>query len=404
MHDIGIIGAGPAGYTAAIRAAQKGLTVILFEKDFAGGTCLNKGCIPTKTILHSCHVLQELKNASKFGINTENISADFSKIQERQKNVSEKIRKSLSGLIKGYGIEFINEKAVIEDVNTIKTENGEFKVKNIIIATGAKPNKIGFNGNYAKDFILTSDDVLNLTELPSSVLIVGSGAIGTEWAIIFSILGTKVTVVEMMNKLIPPADTDVSDRVVRMFKKSRIDFYTSTTIEKIENKTITLSNGKTIEADKILLGAGRLPEIDFGKISEKLNIKKYIEVDNNFKTNYDNIFAIGDINGISMLAHSAGRQAEDVIEYITEGTETHFDRNLVPAVIYGSPEIAWIGKTEQELQTERVEYKKSFYPISALGKAYADDKIEGFVKILASIDGKILGAHIISEEASAMLQ
>ena len=389
MFDLGIIGSGPAGYVAAIRASQRGLNVVLFEKNQIGGTCLNRGCIPTKTILRSCGVLSELKNASKLGIDVENISFDFSKIQERQKTVSEKIRKSLTNLIKSYGVTIVEEEATIEDSNIIKTQTNAYQVKNIIIATGSKPNRIIFNGNYDERFVLTSDDILDMVALPSSILIVGTGAIGIEWARILSTLGVKVTLVEMMDKVIPTADFEISDRVVRLLKKSRIDFYTSTTIQEIQGKTVSLSNGKTLEEDCILLGAGRKTDT--------------IEVDKNFKTDKENVFAIGDVNRISMLAHSGMKQAEEVIEYIVRGKECHFDRNIVPAVIYGTPEIASVGKTEQELQSNGIEYKKSLFPISALGKAYADDKIEGFVKILATED-EILGAHIIAEEASAMIQ
>lgn len=385
MFDLGIIGAGPAGYTAAIRASQKGLSVILFEKEHVGGTCLNKGCIPTKTILHSCKVLSEMKNSAKFGVNAENISFDFEKIQERQKSVSEKIRKSLFSLIKSYGITVVEEEAKITAPNKIN----DYEVKNIVIATGSKPNVIKFSGDYSEDFVMTSDDVLNMTQLPNSILIVGSGAIGVEWARIFSSLGVKVTVVEMMKQLIPTADFEVSQRIERLFKKSRIDFYTQTTIETIQNTKVILSNGKEIEVDKILLGAGRSTETQI--------------VDDCFRTEQENVYAIGDVNRVSMLAHSAMKQAEEVIDYIVDGKKPSFDRNLVPAVIYGTPEIASIGVTEQQLQEKNVNYKKSFFPISALGKAYADDKIDGFIKILAS-ENEILGAHIVSEEASAMIQ
>ena len=398
MFDIGIIGAGPAGYSAAIRAAQKGLSVILFEKEFIGGTCLNKGCIPTKTILHSCKLYSEMKNAEKFGINAENITFDFEKIQQRQKMISEKIRKSLTNLIKSYGIVIVEDTADIENEHVIKTSDERYEVKNIIIATGSKPNKIKFKGNYGENFLLTSDDILNITKLPQSILIVGSGAIGLEWARILSTLNVKVTIVEMMDKIIPNADFEVSDRAVRLLKKNRIDFYTSTTIEEIQNKTITLSNGKTVEADNILVAAGRKPLEDLSIFSKELKL----QIKENFKTNKDNIYIIGDVNRESMLAHSAAKQAEEVIEHILNGTKVTFNKNLVPSIIYGTPEIAQIGKTEQELQKENTDYKKSFFPISALGKAYAEDKIEGFIKILAT-DKEILGAHIISEEASAMI-
>jgi dihydrolipoamide dehydrogenase len=403
MFDIGIIGAGPAGYAAAIRASQQELKVVLFEKNQIGGTCLNRGCIPTKTILHTCNVLAELKNSEKLGIHVENVSFDFLKIQERQKTVSEKIRKSLSMLLKSYNITIVEEEAFIESQNIIKTSTNSYEVKNIIIATGSKPNKIKFKGAYEPDFIKTSDDILNMTELPKSILIVGSGAIGIEWARILSCLQVKVTIVEMLEKIVPALDFEVSERVGRILKKSRIDFYTSTIINEINNKTVVLSNGKSVDVDCILLGAGRLPETQVGEISKNLKINKFIDIDCNFKTNFENIFAIGDVNGVSMLAHSAIKQAENVVEYIISGGCKIFDKNLVPAVIFGTPEIAMIGKTEQQLIDEHVEYKKSLFPISALGRAYAEDKIEGFVKILAT-DEKILGAHIISQEASAMIE
>lgn len=403
MFDIGITGAGPAGYTAAIRASQKGLKVVLFERNFVGGTCLNKGCIPTKAILHSARLYSELKHAEKAGIYAENISFDFAKITERQKNISEKIRKNLFNLIKSYGIETVEENAEIIDEHHIKAGENVYEVKNIIIATGSKPNNIQFKGNYQSDFVKNSDDVLNLSELPKSVLIVGSGAIGIEWARIFSSFGTKVIIIDMAEKLIPQADNDVSERVARLFKRNRIEFYVSVTIESIENTVVLLSNGKSFDVDFVMLGAGRLPVLDFGEITSKLDIKKYISTDNNFKTNYENIFAAGDVNGISMLAHSAVKQAEEIVEYITT-KETHpFNKNHVPSVIYGTPEIAWIGKTESELIKENVKYKKSMFPVSALGKAHAEDKIEGFIKILTT-DDKIVGAHVISEEANALIQ
>ena len=280
MFDIGIIGAGPAGYTAAIRAAQLGLTVVLFEKDKIGGTCLNRGCIPTKTILHSCNLYNEIKNTAKFGVNCENISFDFEKIQERQKNISEKIRRNLTNLIKSYNnITIVEEEAKIKNNNTIETQSQTFEVKNIIIATGSKPNKIKLTGNYDSNYILTSDDILELNQLPKSILITGSGAIGIEWARILSSLGVKVCIVEMADKLIPQADYEISERIVRLLKKSRIEFYTSTVINNIEEQTITLSNGKTIEAEKILLAAGRLPIIGDDVPLNNIETNKFITTD-----------------------------------------------------------------------------------------------------------------------------
>ncbi len=403
MYDIGIIGAGPAGYTAAIRAAQFGFKVVLFEKKDIGGTCLNRGCIPTKTMLHSVEVFETVKTSSKYGVLTENATYDYSKIIQRKNTVTEKIRKSLTQLISSYGIIIVNNEASIINENTILADNTEYKFKYIIIASGSKPNKMCFKGNYGNQFILDSDDILNSESLPENILIVGSGAIGIEWARIFSGLDKKVTLVELADKLIPIADFEISARIERIFKRNKIQFFTSTSIEKIEGNKVTLTNEKEIEIECILLATGRLPSIDENGFVKTISKNKFINTDESFKTNYDNIFAIGDVNGKSMLAHSAAHQAIEVVEFIKNSNHNNFDSSKVPSVIYGSPEIAWIGKTEQQLQESNISYKKSFFPLAALGKAFADDKIEGFVKLLAN-DEEILGAHIIGEEASAMIQ
>ena len=400
MYNIGIIGAGPAGYTAAIRAAQYGLKVVLFEKKDIGGTCLNQGCIPTKTILHSTEVYANVKSSAKAGIIAENISFDYSKIFERKNNVVQKIRKSLTQLITSYGIEIINGEANLIDGRSIEANGQVYECEKIIISTGSRPNRIEFNGNYDKSIILDSDDILGLEVIPKNILIVGSGAIGIEWARIFSELDKKITIVEIAKNLIPLADIDVSSRIERIFKRNKISYFTETSIKEINGNKVILSNDKEIETDCILLATGRSPVIPH---INGLNKDKFVITDNNFETNIKNVFAIGDINGKSMLAHSAIHQAVEVVEFIKNKKEGKFSKNNVPSVIYGSPEIAWIGQTEQELSNNNVTFKKSMFPIAALGKAYADDKIEGFIKILAT-DNEILGAHIISQEASSMIQ
>lgn len=403
MYDIGIIGAGPAGYSAAIRASQYGFKVVLFEKQDIGGTCLNRGCIPTKSMLHSAEVYTTVKSASKNGINFENVSYDYSKIFVRKTDIVQKIRKSLTQLISGYGIEIVNSEAQITGKTTIEANGQKYECKNIIIATGSAPNKLNIEGDYDESFILDSDDILNKETIPENILIVGSGAIGIEWARIFSELDKKVTIVELAQNLIPIADIDVSNRIERIFKRSRIQYFTGTSVKSVNNNEITLSNGKVITADCILIATGRKPVLLNNDFSKQIEAEKFIKTKNNFETNIENIYAIGDVNGKCMLAHSAIHQATEVVEFIKNQNESAFHSAYVPFVIFGSPEIAWAGKTEQSLINENIEYKKSMFPIAALGKAYADDKIEGFIKILADED-KILGVHIISNEASGLLQ
>ena len=455
IYDLGIIGGGPAGYSAAIRAAQKGFSVVLFEKDSMGGVCLNRGCIPTKTILHCSDFYKSLKKADKFGIEISDKKFDYEKIFNRKNDIVLKIQKSLTKLVQSFGIEIVCEEAKLIAQDKIEANENIYQCKNIILATGSKPANIkGLETD--GQFILNSNDILNLKEIPENILIVGSGAIGVEWARIFNALDKNVTVVELAERLLPLADVDVSKRLDRLFKKNKIKFFTGTKVESINDKTVLLSNcprkirdkehsaeqkltkcqflreedvneflechlekvssggskvrgdncdtrldGQEFTFDMVLCAIGRepvLPQIE--GISIDLN-GKFVKVDDNFRTNISNIFAVGDLVGKMLLAHSAVHQAVSVIDYITEQKQCHFDTNSVPSVIYGNPEIAWVGKTEEMLAG--LEYKVSNFPVAALGKAMADDEIDGFVKVL-SVDNKIVGAHIVSPEASALVQ
>ena len=368
--DYGIIGGGPAGYTAGMMFAKQGKSVILFEKDKLGGTCLNKGCIPTKSFLHSSDLFAEINRASAWGINSENISLDFTKIVEKKNQTVERIRKSLELAVKNSGVKVIYAEACIKDKNTILAEGIEYTVGEIIIATGSKPREIKgleFDG----DFIINSDNILELTKLPKSILIVGSGAIGIEWARILSNFGTEVCIVEMAEHLIPLADIEVSKRMERIFKQKKIPFYLNDCIEKMENKTVTLKSGATISPEKILVAAGRIP------ICPKCECSS----------------VLGDACGEIQLAHYAIHQAK------SKALGIPFDKNLVPSVIYGEPEIAWAGLREQDIDDT---YTKSLLPITALGKSWCDDCTDGFIKIITK-ENKIYGAHIISKEASSLI-
>lgn len=377
QFDLGIIGGGPAGYTAAFQARSKGLSVVLFEKDKVGGVCLNRGCIPTKAILHSAELYEEMKSATELGITAENLSFDYSKVVERKDKIVEKLRKSLELSLKNSGVVVVNAEAKIPS-HTMKDgenqvfANGEiYECKKIITATGSKPRD--FDGlRFDHKFILSSDDILNLKTLPKSIVIIGSGAIGIEWARILSAFDVEVTIVEMADHLLPLADIEVSKRVERIFKSKKIKFYTSNGVEKIENQNVTLKSGETLTPELVLLATGRTPQP-----IENCDI------------------CIGDACGKIQLAHFAIKQA------VAEIANIEFNENLVPSVVYGCPEIAWIGKREQDL--EEGNYKKSNILISALGKSHCDNCSDGFIKILSQ-EGKIVGAHIVSKEASSLIQ
>lgn len=377
QFDLGIIGGGPAGYTAAFQARSKGLSVVLFEKDKVGGVCLNRGCIPTKAILHSAELYEEMKSATELGITAENISFDYSKVVERKDKIVEKLRKSLELSLKNSGVVVVNAEAKItphtmKDGENQVFANGEiYECKKIITATGSKPRD--FDGlRFDHKFILSSDDILNLKTLPKSIVIIGSGAIGIEWARILSAFDVEVTIVEMADHLLPLADIEVSKRVERIFKSKKIKFYTSNGVEKIENQNVTLKSGETLTPELVLLATGRTPQP-----IENCDI------------------CIGDACGKIQLAHFAIKQA------VAEIANIEFNENLVPSVVYGCPEIAWIGKREQDL--EEGNYKKSNILISALGKSHCDNCSDGFIKLLSQ-EGKIVGAHIVSKEAASLIQ
>lgn len=388
--DLGIIGGGPAGYTAAFQARAKGLSVVLFEKDKIGGVCLNKGCIPTKAIMHSAELYEEMKCASDLGINCSDITVDYAKVVERKDKIVEKLRKSLELSLKNAGVVTVNAEATLSRISDFRAAQAEiqpspigrgeyliqaggevYECEKIITATGSVPRDFE-NMRFDHEFVLNSDDILNLKTLPKSIVIIGSGAIGIEWARIFSAFDVDVTIVEMAEHLLPLADTEVSKRVERIFKAKKIKTYLSNCVEKIENKKVYLSTEDVLEPEIVLLAAGRKPYPLENALS-----------------------CIGDACGKIQLAHFAIKQAAAEVSGI------EFNEELVPSVVYGCPEIAWVGKREQDL--EEGTYKKSNLLISSLGKSHCDNCSDGFIKIL-SREGKIIGAHIVSKEASALIQ
>ncbi len=375
--DFGVIGSGPGGYTSALNAAAAGKKVVLFEKDLIGGVCLNRGCIPTKTMLHSAEIYEMINNSNDFGIDVDDYKVNFSKIMERKRTVVDKLRSGLERAFKNAGILTVNAKAKIIDKNTIEADGKIYICKKIIAATGSHP-RILKGMEYDHKFILSSDDVLNFEKLPKSMVIVGSGAIGIEFSRIFSSLGVEVKIVEIAENLLPLADIEVSKRVERIFKSQDIEFLTKTSVNKIEkcenSVKVYVSNGKVFNASCVLLAVGRVPN----------EIEKI-----------DGVSYIGDVTGSIQLAHFASKQA------LEEVADIPFDESLVPFVVYGEPEIAWVGKREQDLESGT--YQKAMIPISALAKSNCDNALDGMMKILVR-ENKIIGAHIVSKEASSLLQ
>jgi len=397
---IGVIGGGPAGYALALKLAMGGACVILFEKEKLGGICLNKGCIPTKSILHNTNLIYKSKNLAKFGVKIDTSELDFSKIIENKNTTVEKLNKSLGMLLKSYDINIINEEVISIQQGKITTQNACYDCDAVVLATGTVPAQIkGLECD--NKFIFNSDGILNLEKPPKSIVIIGSGAIGIEWSRIFSDLGSEVTLVEAMDRILPAADADVSSRIERLLKKKRVKIEKGVTVENITDKQVKLSNDKLLEPDIVLVAIGRTPVVPENTLNLKTQ-RGFLCVDKNFMTNVQDVFAIGDINGLSMLAHSATHQAIELADYLMHGSAPDFSQKDIPSVIYGAPEAAWFGENEQNLIAQNIDYKKVLFPVSAVGKAHTDEEIDGFVKILAKND-RIIGVSIIAPEASSML-
>lgn len=398
---IGIIGGGPAGYALAIKLAQNDVDVTLFEKEFIGGTCLNKGCIPTKSILHNSGLIAESKELEKFGAIANFDNFDVTKIFQTKDTVVSRLNKSLELLLKSYKINIVKENVIKFTNKTIITDNFEYTCERIVIATGTKPAHID-NLKTDNNFIYNSDGILQLEKLPKSIAVIGSGAIGIEWSRIFSNLGVEVTLIEALDRILPIADSDVSARLERLLKKKRVKIEKGVKVLSVIDKELLLSNDKKITPEIVLVAIGRTPNLP----QTELDIQKergYLVVDDNFMTNIKDVYAIGDINGLSMLAHSATHQAIELAQYFIHQEKSIFKSKSVPSVIYGEPEIAWFGKTEDTLINSNTEYKKVLFPISALGKAHADNEIDGFMKILIDKNNFIFGASIVAPEASSLI-
>ena len=368
-YDYGIIGGGPAGYTAGMLLAKQGKKVVLFEKEFLGGTCLNKGCIPTKSLIRMSELYKNAVNAQDIGLNIEVRDFDFAKIAKKKDKTVEKLRKSLELAVKNSGVVTVYAEAKIKDKNTIIADK-EYKVGEIIYACGSKPREIK-GLEFDHEFILSSDDILNIKKLPKSLLIIGSGAIGIEWARIFSNFGADVTVVEISEHLIPLADIDISKRVERIFKQNKIKFHTNDSVKEIVNRKVILNSGIEIESEIILSAVGRVP----------------------VKPGIEGVTVLGDSEGKIQLAHYAIHQAKK----FALGIDCNPD--LIPSVIYGEPEIAWVGLREQDCEED---CRGINIPISALGKSWCDGSTDGFIKIITK-DELIVGASVVSKEASALI-
>lgn len=410
-YDIVVIGAGPGGYVAAIKAAQLGAKVAIIEKNYIGGVCLNIGCIPTKAFIKSARVYQDILNSEDFGITLDksSVKVDWKKVLKRKDIIVKKLTMGVNMLLKKNGVEIFNGEANIKDKNTVEVNGESLSTKNIIIATGASPVippipgvKEGFEAGY----ILTSKEALSLEELPKELVVVGGGVIGIEFATVFASFGTNVTVIEMANNILVNIDDEVRASYLKSLKKQKINIITNAAVSKVlDNQVYYNLDGKelSINADKVLMSVGMRPNT---KGLEHLGLeitKSGITTNEKLQTNIPGIYAIGDVNGKMMLAHVASSEAIVAVENII-GKESKIDYNKVPAGIYGTPEIANVGLTEQQAKEKGIEYKVSKFPLAANGKSLAEGETDGFIKIIAEAKyNEIIGVHILAPHATDLI-
>ena len=417
-YDLLIIGGGPGGYVAAIKGAQLGMSVGLIERDKVGGACLHKGCIPTKALIQSTHVYELFKRSKEFGIVTKGVSADFSEFHKRKQTIVNRLfggvehllKKNKVDVLKGTGQIVSPGKVLVTDGNKTKEE---VSAKNIIIATGSSP--VVFKGlPHDKENVLTSDDILEIKEIPSSLLIIGGGSVGIEFAYIYNALGCEVTVIEVMDEILPTSDKDVGSALRRCLSKKGIKFYTQTELGHIEIKedsvvtTVKKNDGETetLQGEKVLLAMGRKPETeDLGL--EALNLEyngRFINVDEDMQTSQSGIYAIGDITGPPLLAHLASAQGLLVAHNIAGADYPPINENTIPKVTYTNPQVASVGMTQEEAEMADYDLKIARFPFISNGKAQTIGEEEGFIKVITDkSSGEILGVHLIGHEVGELI-
>lgn len=414
VKDLVVIGAGPGGVDAAEYASKKGLKVTIIEKNSLGGVCLNEGCIPTKTLLNSAHILEKLHSADKYALNVaKGFSIDIVKLMKRKTKILRKLSAGIKQSLTMANVEIINAEAKIsgkrDNGNILIEADGQcIETKNLIIATGSEtivPPIKGLEKN-----IWTSKEALDNTETISELLIVGAGVIGIEFASFFSSIGVNVSVVEMQNKILGNMDSEISEELKKALIKKGINFYLSSKLEEVSDNVASVmdceGNRHEIRFDKILLSIGRkasAKSIGLENIGITTDQRGAINVNRNMKTSLDNVYAIGDVNGVSMLAHTASREAIVAVDNIL-GIDSQMSYDAIPGIIYGDPEVACVGKTEDELITNNIPYNVYKVPMSLSGRFVIENEmVNGLCKVITGKDNKILGVHIIGNTSSEIL-
>jgi len=409
--DIAIIGGGPAGYVAAIHAAHLGANVALVEMDKLGGTCLNRGCIPTKALVRSVEILLEARRAGEFGIEIGNIGTNFQKIMARKRSIADKLVSGVEQLMKANRISVYRSTGHILSPHLIKVEDKEIATKKLIIATGSESALLPIPGLDLPG-VLTTDDILELPELPKSLVVIGGSHVGVEFASIFNGLGSKVTIVKRRPLLLEPIDEEISRRFAQTLPRQGIEVKIGAAVKAIRKEGAVLKvvwdtpeGEQGVEGQMVLMATGRQPYTEGLGLSE-LGIKmdrRAIVVNERLKTNIDDVYAVGDVLGKRMLAHVASYEGEVAVENAL-GHPRQADYQAVPSCIFTQPEIAGVGITEAEANDSGIPYKVSKFPFLACGRAVAMDETMGMVKLICDAEnGRVLGMHVMGPHASDLI-
>ncbi len=422
MYDLAIIGGGPGGYVAAERAGAAGLKVVLFEKKSLGGVCLNEGCIPTKTLLYSAKVYNYAVNGDHYGVYVEKPSFKYNEFVERKDKVVRKLVGGIKAAMKGFKVEVVNADALITGRGAegiaIKAADTEYVAKNLLICTGSEAAVPPFPGlKEAGDVIVTNREILALKEQPKEIVIIGGGVIGMEFAAFYNTLGTKVTVVEMLPKILGPLDDEISSMLQNIYAKRGINFCLRCKVTGIEGNTVVYEDpeGKVcrVAGDKILVSVGRRANfngIGLENIGVELALNPAgrpcgIKVDEHMRTNIPNVYAAGDVTGFSMLAHTASREGEVAVNNIL-GKKDVMRYNAIPGVVYTNPEVAGVGVTEEEAKKKGLDYKVVKLPMAYSGRFVAENEGgEGICKLIVGAKyHEVLGVHMLGNPCSEILQ
>ena len=422
MYDLAIIGGGPGGYVAAERAGGAGLSVILFEKRELGGVCLNEGCIPTKTLLYSAKVLDYAHHADKYGVTVEGAALEYAKVLKRKEKVVKKLVGGIKVKMREAAVEVVKEEAAIQGKNgeafVITAGEASYDARNLLICTGSEaavPPIPGLREGLS-DTVLTNREILALEEQPETLVVIGGGVIGMEFASFFNSIGTKVTVVEMLPKILGPLDDEISAMLQAQYAKKGVEFHLSCKVVAVEGNDVVYEDpeGKTCRAtgDKILVSVGRRANfqgIGLENIGVELTLnpagRPYgIKVDEKMRTNVPNVYAAGDVTGFSMLAHTASREAEVAVNAIL-GKEDCMHYNAVPGVVYTNPEVAGAGLTEAEAAAKGLDVTVLKLPMAYAGRFVAEnERGEGLCKVvIGKEDRKVLGVHMLGNPCSEMI-